>query len=375
MSGYPAYPQQAAQAPGYPASQQQGQAYQQQHAYDPQQAQPAYDPWYDNYAAAGAGAAGYGYPPGGPGGPQGTGYPPAGGAGYYGQAQPMGPPRGRGGAYGPANRWAAVRLRGLPFGVLEHEINMFLVRRGGSAGVGAGGGGRAPRHHQACALPPSQPLWSHRPCLPLLAQGLDSVDVLLVRRGGRATGEAFVLLPHPADLDAALRKNRAYMGSRYIEVFEAGRQVRHQQARSLAFLNVRPAPGGIAGSVLLPSGIDPAAMAGRCPVSPMHTRHYAESGVLLASSSPQDYYKAVAAALGHAEGTGGRAGSPEGGRSRSRSPGPGRATGEIGPAGPPPPNGSVILKLRGLPFSATALDVVAFFDDPALGVPPVDADK
>eukprot|EP00887_Chlorella_sp_A99_P001584 scaffold8.g1584.t1 len=245
--GYPP-PQQAA-APGYPP---------------PVQPAPAGQPGaapagaYDPNAGYGGAYAGY------------AGYDPSYAAGYgpgYGR-DPYGPPmRGRGPmmGYGPANRWAAVRLRGLPFGVHEHEINLFL--------------------------------------------GLDSADVLMVRRGGRATGEAFVLLTHPADMDVALRKNRAYMGSRYIEVFEAGRQ---------------------------------------------------------------EYYKACAAAVGY-DGPSARAGSPEGGRSRSRSPLPGR--GEIGPTGPPEHNGTNILKLRGLPYSATAHDVVAFFEDPSLGIPAVDADK
>lgn len=45
------------------------------------------------------------------------------------------------------------------------------------------------------------------------------------------------------------------------------------------------------------------------------------------------------------------------GRERERSP-------MHGGFGALPPNGSSVLKLRGLPFSCTAADVVAFFDDP-----------
>lgn len=44
-------------------------------------------------------------------------------------------------------------------------------------------------------------------------------------RGGRPTGEAYVVLHSLGDLDMALRKNRAYMGTRYIEVFEARKLV------------------------------------------------------------------------------------------------------------------------------------------------------
>lgn len=42
----------------------------------------------------------------------------------------------------------------------------------------------------------------------------------MVHRNGRPTGECIVVLSHPAEVDIALAKNKAYMGSRYIEVFE-----------------------------------------------------------------------------------------------------------------------------------------------------------
>lgn len=40
-------------------------------------------------------------------------------------------------------------------------------------------------------------------------------------RHGKPTGDAYVVLSHPADFDIALRKNKAYLGTRYIDVFEA----------------------------------------------------------------------------------------------------------------------------------------------------------
>jgi hypothetical protein len=52
------------------------------------------------------------------------------------------------------------------------------------------------------------------------------VDILPVTRNSRPTGEAFVVLRSLADMDMALRKNKAYMGTRYIEVFEARKLVR-----------------------------------------------------------------------------------------------------------------------------------------------------
>ncbi|KFM27265.1 Heterogeneous nuclear ribonucleoprotein H [Auxenochlorella protothecoides] len=84
----------------------------------------------------------------------------------------------------PSSFFACVKLRGLPFGVQE-------------------------------------------------AEGLDTIDILLVRNNGRATGEAFVVLVHPAEMEGAMRKHKAYMGSRYIEVLEA---------RKPDYYNARPAP-------------------------------------------------------------------------------------------------------------------------------------
>jgi heterogeneous nuclear ribonucleoprotein F/H len=124
------------------------------------------------------------------------------------------------------------------------------------------------------------------------------VDILIVQRGGRASGEAYAVLSHPAEMDAAMRKNKAYMGSRYVEVFEARKM---------------------------------------------------------------DYYRAIGDMFGGGGGGGGRGppGSP-GGRDRSRSPPPRRA-----PAGD---GTSCVVKMRGLPFSATGDEISAFFADPNLGI-------
>lgn len=52
-------------------------------------------------------------------------------------------------------------------------------------------------------------------------QQVEPLDVVIVLRNGKPNGDAYVILSHPADLDIALRKNKAYLGTRYIEVFEA----------------------------------------------------------------------------------------------------------------------------------------------------------
>ncbi|XP_043693406.1 heterogeneous nuclear ribonucleoprotein F-like isoform X1 [Telopea speciosissima] len=54
--------------------------------------------------------------------------------------------------------------------------------------------------------------------------GLDLVDVLFVHKNGRFSGEAFVVLGFPVQVDFAIQRNRQNMGRRYIEVFRSKRQ-------------------------------------------------------------------------------------------------------------------------------------------------------
>ncbi|XP_038721170.1 heterogeneous nuclear ribonucleoprotein H-like isoform X1 [Tripterygium wilfordii] len=54
--------------------------------------------------------------------------------------------------------------------------------------------------------------------------GLDIVDVLLVNKNGRFTGEAFVLFAVPMQVELALQRDRVNMGRRYVEVFRCKRQ-------------------------------------------------------------------------------------------------------------------------------------------------------
>ncbi|GBG72220.1 hypothetical protein CBR_g11152 [Chara braunii] len=51
--------------------------------------------------------------------------------------------------------------------------------------------------------------------------GLDVVDVLLAHKGGRFSGEAYVVFGAPMQVDFALQRNRQNMGRRYIEVFRS----------------------------------------------------------------------------------------------------------------------------------------------------------
>ncbi|XP_074345198.1 uncharacterized protein LOC141684228 isoform X1 [Apium graveolens] len=54
--------------------------------------------------------------------------------------------------------------------------------------------------------------------------GLDVVDVLLVHKNGKFSGEAYCVLGFPLQVDFALQRNRQNIGRRYVEVFRSKRQ-------------------------------------------------------------------------------------------------------------------------------------------------------
>lgn len=57
-------------------------------------------------------------------------------------------------------------------------------------------------------------------------QETEPLDIIIVRRGHRSTGEAFVLLRMPIQVELVLRKNKTYIGKRYVEVTLAKKLVR-----------------------------------------------------------------------------------------------------------------------------------------------------
>ena len=55
---------------------------------------------------------------------------------------------------------------------------------------------------------------------------MSCIDVLFVKQQERFTGEAFVILPSPSQVEISLAKNKSYLGRRYVEVFRASKLVR-----------------------------------------------------------------------------------------------------------------------------------------------------
>ncbi|KAF9596029.1 hypothetical protein IFM89_006956 [Coptis chinensis] len=105
------------------------------------------------------------------------------GSSFMYSASPPPPPHPPSYAYSaqPPPPFPVVRLRGLPFDCAEPDIVEFF-------------------------------------------RGLDIVDILLVNKDGRFSGEAFCVLGYPLQVDFALQRNRQSMGRRYIEVFRTKRQ-------------------------------------------------------------------------------------------------------------------------------------------------------
>ncbi|XP_030536043.1 heterogeneous nuclear ribonucleoprotein H2 isoform X1 [Rhodamnia argentea] len=89
-------------------------------------------------------------------------------------------PFGYGGGFQPPS-FPVVRLRGLPFNCTDIDIYKFFA-------------------------------------------GLDIVDVLLVNKNGRFSGEAVVVFAGNMHVEFALQRDRQNMGRRYVEVFRCKRQ-------------------------------------------------------------------------------------------------------------------------------------------------------
>lgn len=90
----------------------------------------------------------------------------------------------RHGSYGHGGSpglFPVVRLRGLPFNCSESDVYEFFAN-------------------------------------------LDLVDVLLVHKKGRFSGDAYVVFATPMQVELALQRNRQNMGRRYIEVFRCKKQ-------------------------------------------------------------------------------------------------------------------------------------------------------
>ena len=57
-------------------------------------------------------------------------------------------------------------------------------------------------------------------------QETEPLDIIIVRRGQRTTGEAYILLRMPIQVEMVLRKDKTYLGKRYVEVNLAKKLVR-----------------------------------------------------------------------------------------------------------------------------------------------------
>lgn len=119
------------------------------------------------------------------------------GSSYYGASPGYGASQGSSFMYNPSSYvgyigqtppFPVVRLRGLPFDCTEADIADFL-------------------------------------------RGLDIVDVLLVHKGSRFSGEAYCVLGYPMQVYFALQRNRQNIGRRYVEVF---RSKRHEYYKAIA---------------------------------------------------------------------------------------------------------------------------------------------
>lgn len=208
-------------------------------------------------------------------------------------------------------QFPCVRLRGIPYEASVQDIVMFFQ---GGSGAGA------------------------------------IVDVVMpTSSDGKATGEAYVLFSNPMDTQLALQKDRQKMGRRYIEVFQAPRDVYYNAiARTMQAVGAG-AKGSSAQDA--PGQGEGAAGGGQGAKS---SSQDAQGGKAMAGASSSD-------------GKGKERGAGAGGSSsQSDGPGPsgsGSSAQSGSGGGSRRANGTTVLRMRGLPFSATRADVVHFFRD------------
>eukprot|EP00951_Prasinocladus_malaysianus_P008611 scaffold62557_cov49-Prasinocladus_malaysianus.AAC.1 len=208
----------------------------------------------------------------------------------------------------------AVKLRGLPFQCNEDDIRIFLVRSCRAVLVY-----NRPYHHSLACMGACYPVvWEARALL------------TSAWKHGRFSGEAFVVLGQPMHVDFALQKNKMHMGRRYVEVFRAKRWVRRPLHDNNAYVNVRL----------------------------------------------REYYRAVAAEVMEDHGGSGYHELGGGVGDGFIRPTAGHVPGGASPIDNDNLEHTGVLKLRGLPFSATADDIVRWFVDPSITLSgPVLAEK
>lgn len=181
--------------------------------------------------------------------------------------------------------------------------------------------------------------------------GLEAVDALVVRRDGRTTGEAYVVFSNVMQMDFALQKNRASMGRRYIEVFRS-KKAEYYHAVAAA---VRESQTNGARESL--HAATSSALAGASGAYGDNGA-YGDASVVAGDGTQQAFVGGHHAAVG-ASAYGGAAyagGAPHGQPPMPHgAPGVGRGGAAVAA------EHTGVLKLRGLPFSATKDDIIGFF--------------
>ena len=217
------------------------------------------------------------------------------------------------------------------------------------------------------------------------------MDILMVKRGGRFSGEAFVVLPASNQMDFALSKNKTYMGKRYVEVF---------RAKKLVSLRERGEPGVSAPSCssTIRAVIVLCVWLGGAWLGLWVAHRGQREGRV------QDYYKAVTQYMMDTDDSRGPPRPQQQQQQQHFEPGPAPNNGPYHDAKPPlhhepgpapgmaglgpgmrgplggggdrapaaapgrstnPADHTGVLKMRGLPFSATKQDIIGWFSDVA----------
>lgn len=235
-----------------------------------------------------------------------------------------------------------VRLRGLPFDAGEAEIRQFfsgthadVVRDGARPDARATG-------------------------ITIAADGIRLIRSLY----GRASGEAFVMLPDAQSVEGALARHQQHMGRRYVEVFRSSYEDYEQRCRrellEMAGYTLVGAPANAVGGWSWTPGMAADRGVGRQDgdMMPLYAAGTGSGGPMHATG-----YYSVSGGGGGGVGVGTGAGSVYAAKPYER---PVRGSGQPLEGSRGPPGGAAAhpyagagrtLKMRGLPYGASNMDI------------------
>ena len=205
-------------------------------------------------------------------------------------------------------------------------------------------------------------------------EGFDVCKVVIVKKNGRATGEAFAYFNSDADAAHALRtKNKLTMGNRYIELFPDGKGggSAHASSKPQAYAQDAHDAGRVSGYASSAAAVPAAPPLSFSPVQNGMTYAQASKAKSEARTAASAVGGVAVAALAQPEAPVAATSMTYAGVSSAKAPSAADGTHGGGSAGTSARSLSgtartVVVRMRGLPFTSNEGDIYAFFDGLAM---------